>query len=76
MPGSFVIRKLAAGSKDRILRRRVLITGAAGRIGSYLAAKISKEHSLRLMVRGNEAGVRKISRYGEVVEAELADLGG
>ena len=55
-------------------RRRVLVTGAAGRIGSYFAANAREKYALRLMVRGDEDGLEAIRPLGEVVEADLADL--
>jgi len=56
-------------------RRAVLVTGAAGSIGSYFAEQSRDKYALRLMVRGDEAGVESIRPFGEVVQADLADLG-
>lgn len=54
-------------------RRRVLITGAAGRIGSHLAAALRERYELTLMVRpGEDASV--LAGCGEVAEADLGDL--
>ena len=47
-------RPLAAGSQRR---RKVLVTGAAGNIGSYFAQHSSRKYDLRLMIRGDEDGV-------------------
>ncbi|HVK06476.1 MAG TPA: NAD(P)-dependent oxidoreductase [Armatimonadaceae bacterium] len=59
-------------------RRRVLVTGAAGRIGSNFARGHGEHHDnaydLRLMVRGDEEGIDDIRPLGEVVTADLADL--
>ncbi len=56
-------------------KRRVLVTGAAGRIGSYFAAHgAADKYDLRLMVRPTDPGVDKIRHLGEVVEGDLADL--
>ena len=55
-------------------RRRVLVTGAAGRIGSYFAEHARAKYDLRLMVRGDEKRVEIIRPFGEVVKADLADL--
>ncbi len=55
-------------------RRRVLITGAAGRIGSYVAEHTHQKYDLRLMVLQMDEGAEKIRAFGEVVAAELGDL--
>lgn len=55
-------------------KRRVLVTGAAGNIGSYFAEHNGGKYDLRLMVRGDEARRDEIAPFGEIVEADLADL--
>ncbi|HSU68112.1 MAG TPA: NAD(P)-dependent oxidoreductase [Tepidisphaeraceae bacterium] len=55
-------------------RRRVLVTGAAGRIGSCFAEQTHQRYDLRLMVRGDESRIESIKPFGEVVTANLADL--
>ncbi len=56
-------------------RRRVLVTGAAGNIGSYFAEHSHEKYDLRLMVReGDDAGA--IQSFGEIVTGDLADLDG
>ena len=55
-------------------RRKVLVTGAAGRIGGYFSEHSHGKYDLRLMVRGDEEGIEKLQEFGEVVEADLADL--
>lgn len=55
-------------------RRSILITGAAGRIGSQLAAEIHERYALRLMVQTLDAQADALRRYGRVEEADLADL--
>lgn len=54
--------------------RRVLVTGAAGRIGSYFAEHSYDRYRLRLMVRGDEDGMDALRPFGEVVQAELGNL--
>jgi NADP-dependent 3-hydroxy acid dehydrogenase YdfG len=56
--------------------RTVLVTGAAGRIGSYFAEHAQGRYTMRLMVRGDEKDIDKIRAFGEVVECELSDLEG
>ena len=53
--------------------RSVLVTGAAGRIGSYVAAHAPECYRLRLMVQ-DEAQRAAVAPYGEVVVADLGDL--
>lgn len=55
-------------------RRRVLITGAAGRIGSTFARHAGGKYDFRLMVRGDEERIDQIRPFGEVVTGNLADL--
>ncbi len=64
----------ALAKTDSNVRRKVLVTGAAGRIGSYFAEHSNKKYDLRLMVRGDEDGIEKLREFGEVVEADLSDL--
>ena len=54
--------------------KRVLVTGAAGRIGSYFAERMHETYDLRLMVRGDEDNISQLKGWGEVVAADLADL--
>ncbi len=58
-------------------RKRVLVTGAAGNIGAYFAEQSHERYDLRLMVREGEhaAKVEQLKRFGEVVTADLSDLG-
>jgi UDP-glucose 4-epimerase len=56
------------------MRRRVLVTGAAGRIGSDFARANKDRYELRLMIRGDEEGIDALRECGEVVTANLADL--
>ena len=62
-------------SRSDITKRKVLVTGAAGRIGSYFAQHSCSKYELRLLVHdGDDAG--KIESHGEVVHADLLDLEG
>lgn len=65
---------LAKGNRGG--RRLLLVTGAAGRIGSYFAEHSHDRYRLRLMVRGDEGAsdINKIRRFGDVVTADLSDL--
>jgi NAD(P)-dependent dehydrogenase (short-subunit alcohol dehydrogenase family) len=54
--------------------RRVLVTGANGRIGSYFAEHSHGRYELRLMVQEMDDAARALEAYGEVVVGELSDL--
>src|SRR5215212_592593 len=54
-------------------KRRVLVTGAAGNIGSYFAEHSHNRYDLRLMAR-NDGEAKEVRQYGEVVVGELDDL--
>ena len=54
-------------------RRRVLVTGAAGRIGSYFAEHSRERYDLRLMVH-RESSIPKVEAFGEVLVSDLGDL--
>lgn len=61
------------------VRRKVLVTGAAGNIGSYFAEHSHERYDLRLMIRPSDdrekkESVDKIRGFGEVVTAELSEL--
>lgn len=54
-------------------RRRVLVTGAAGRIGSYFAEHAREKYDLRLMVmEGEDTG--HIEDFGEVQTGNVGEL--
>lgn len=55
-------------------RRRVLVTGAAGNIGSYFAEHSGRKYDLRLMVQGDEKRIEEIKPFGELVTADLSKL--
>lgn len=75
MPESFDATQPGALTKSTPgARRRVLVTGAAGRIGSYFAEHARDLYDLRLMARGDEDGIDAIRAFGEVVTGDLSDL--
>lgn len=73
MPLSFTLRQPLAVSPEQPTRRRVLVTGASGNIGSYFAEHCAQQYDLRLMVREEKEGA-ELKQYGEVVTGDLADL--
>jgi nucleoside-diphosphate-sugar epimerase len=76
MAQSFTAVKPGALAEAPLKRRTVLVTGAAGNIGSYFAEHSHERYDLRLMVRPQDdrAEVDAIRGFGEIVEAELGDL--
>ena len=61
--------------KSQEQRRRVLVTGAAGRIGSYFAEHSRERYDLRLMIQHPDQA-EAVREFGEVVQADLGDLEG
>src|SRR5688500_10296304 len=61
---------------DKKIRRKVLVTGAAGNIGSYFAEHSHRRYDLRLMVRDadDKGDVDAIKKFGEVVVGDIGDL--
>jgi NAD(P)-dependent dehydrogenase (short-subunit alcohol dehydrogenase family) len=57
------------------VRRSVLVTGAAGNIGSYFAEHAATRYDLTLMVRSEEERHR-LQYYGKTVVQDLGDLAG
>ncbi|HYN87196.1 MAG TPA: NAD(P)-dependent oxidoreductase [Ardenticatenaceae bacterium] len=62
------------GRIERTGRRRVLVTGAAGNIGSYFAENSHARYDLRLMVQAMDAQTAALQTFGEVVAGDLLDL--
>lgn len=72
MADSFVFRR-GARPPAQPRKRRVLVTGAAGNIGSYFAEHCHDRYELRLMLSpGGDSGT--LDGRGEIVEADLSDL--
>jgi nucleoside-diphosphate-sugar epimerase len=76
MAQSFTAKHSEPLIKNQNKRRKVLVTGAAGNIGSYFAQNSGKKYDLRLMVHGDEdkEKVDPIRKFGEVVEGDIGDL--
>jgi dTDP-4-dehydrorhamnose reductase len=77
MPHSFTAeRKAQPLAEIEPARRRVLVTGAAGNIGSYFAEHSHERYQLRLMVRGDEKPekIDKIRGFGELVQGDIENL--
>lgn len=74
MTHSFSATETGALAKGAATRRRVLVTGAAGRIGSYFAGDSHDKYELRLMVHELDADAEALRVFGEVVAGDLGDL--
>ena len=79
MPQSFTAKDNTPLADANPKRRKILVTGAAGNIGSYFAAHSHKRYDLRLMIRAKDeaddpATVKNLRKQGDVVIAELSDL--
>jgi UDP-glucose 4-epimerase len=59
--------------RSQAVKRRVLVTGAGGRIGSYFAENSRDRYDLRLMVQ-DDSQIERVQSYGEVMKADLLDL--
>ena len=75
MPLSFTMEDQPSRRLSPPGRRKVLITGAAGRIGSSFAERGHADYDFRLMVQTTQdpAKVESLKRFGDVVAAELSD---
>jgi NAD(P)-dependent dehydrogenase (short-subunit alcohol dehydrogenase family) len=65
---------LARIPSRRPVARRVLVTGAAGKIGAYYAKHAPGHHTKRLLVRKMDDRARELEPFGEVVTAPLDDV--
>ena len=61
-----------AKNGEQVARRRVLVTGAAGRIGTYFTQHSHEKYDLRLMVQ-HQGDETEIKNFGEVVIGDLTD---
>lgn len=73
MAQSFTATADGALAKAARKRRKVLVTGAAGNIGSYFAEHSHQHYDLRLMVRSKD-DAEALKKFGEIAMGELSDL--
>lgn len=64
-----------ADSQPEKKRRSVLITGAAGRLGTAFSRRAHDRYDLRLMIQTGQDG-SALAGFGEIVEGDLSDLDG
>ena len=74
MTQSFTLTGRAALARAEAPRRRILVTGATGNIGSYFAEHAHDRYELRLMVQQMDGDASSLQAYGEVVAGDLGDL--
>jgi len=75
MAQSFEVTHNGALAPLNPVKRRVLVTGAAGRIGSYFAGHTHEKYDLVLFDR-DARELEKVKGWGRVVAGELSDLQG
>ena len=71
---SFTLRKPLETDGKQSSDRLVLVTGAAGNIGSYFAEQNRGRYKLRLMLRDNDDDRLKLAKLGEIVIGDITDL--
>ena len=64
----------ALAKTENDVRRRVLVTGAGGRIGSYFAEHSHHKYDLVLMERELDDSMDKLKSFGQVVEGDITNL--
>lgn len=69
----FFAYRVDARPRSPRIRRRVLVTGASGNIGSYFAEYCHRQYDFRLMFRPG-SDPPDMSRFGQAVYADLGDL--
>jgi hypothetical protein len=74
MAHSFSATQTGALAESRHERRKVLVTGAAGNIGSYFAEHSYHKYDLVLMERELDGETAKLADFGEVVAGDITDL--
>ena len=73
MAQSFTATNNSSLNNSATLRRKVLVTGAAGNIGSYFAANSHLKYALTLMIHEQDEA-KELEQYGEVVQGDITDL--
>lgn len=75
MAQSFTAAEPGALAKtNESIRRKVLVTGGAGNIGSYFAEHSHQKYELVLMERELDEDAQKLKEYGQLVEGDITDL--
>lgn len=74
MSQSFITAESDTSYKAPEKRRKVLVTGAAGRIGSYFAEHSHRKYELILLEPNFDKDTRNLERFGHLVEGDVTDL--
>jgi nucleoside-diphosphate-sugar epimerase len=75
MPDSFTFNQPLSECSPPAEKRKVLVTGAAGNIGSYFAIHSSDRYDLRLMAYDlDDPDVQSLKDHGEVIQGDITDL--
>ena len=74
MAQSFSTASSSAISNTSDIRRKVLVTGGGGRIGSYFATHSHQKYDLVLMERELDENAKELVQYGQLVEGDITDL--
>ena len=68
------LSELVSTDANAVGKLRVLVTGAAGSIGSYFAEHAADRYDLRLLVHERDGDVTAIKSFGEVIVGDILDL--
>jgi len=68
---SFTLKSESAAMPERL---KILVTGAAGNIGTYFVKESADRYDLRLFVHTLDEDAKALSRFGELMHGDLADL--
>jgi len=63
-----------AATESQGIRRKVLVTGGAGRIGSYFATHSHQKYDLILLEREWNQDAAKLEQFGQLIEGDVEDL--
>ena len=74
MAHSFTATQTGALADGESVRRKVLVTGAAGNIGSYFAEHSHPKYELILMERELDEDAEKLKPFGQLVQGDITDL--
>lgn len=76
MAQSFTATERTSLGDQNLKRRKVLVTGASGNIGSYFAKQSHEKYDLRLMVHHAEDPKKRdlLEGFGEIISGDVCDL--
>lgn len=74
MSQNFTARDAEGLAQSEAVRRKVLVTGASGNIGSYFAEHSHEKYELVLMEHKSHEKTEEFEKWGEVVQGSICDL--